>query len=58
MPKNITAIEPPSRKIHVLEERTFSLEDPDHIDRPLYRMPFAATMRPDLAGSYRWLIEL
>ena len=25
-------------------ELTFSLEDPDHIDRPLYRMPFAATL--------------
>jgi hypothetical protein len=23
---------------------TISLEDPDHIDRPLYRMPFAATL--------------
>ena len=25
-------------------ELTFSLEDPDHIDQPLYRMPFAATL--------------
>jgi indole-3-acetate monooxygenase len=30
--------------VFVPGERTFSLEDPDYIDRPLYRMPFAATM--------------
>ncbi|MGH7870606.1 MAG: acyl-CoA dehydrogenase family protein [Candidatus Binatia bacterium] len=30
--------------IFVPMEKTFSLDDPDHIDRPLYRMPFAATM--------------
>jgi alkylation response protein AidB-like acyl-CoA dehydrogenase len=30
--------------IFVPGEQTFSLDDPDHIDRPLYRMPFAATM--------------
>src|SRR5678815_1011101 len=30
--------------VFVPGERTFSLDDPDHIDRPLYRMPFAATM--------------
>jgi len=30
--------------IFVPAELTFSLEDPDHIDRPLYRMPFAATL--------------
>lgn len=31
-------------EIFVPAELTFSLEDPDHIDRPLYRMPFAATL--------------
>jgi alkylation response protein AidB-like acyl-CoA dehydrogenase len=30
--------------IFVPAELTFSLEDPAHIDRPLYRMPFAATL--------------
>ena len=30
--------------LFVPAERTFALEDPDHIDRPLYRMPFAPTM--------------
>jgi indole-3-acetate monooxygenase len=30
--------------IFVPAELTFSLEDMDHIDRPLYRMPFAATL--------------
>jgi indole-3-acetate monooxygenase len=30
--------------IFVPAELTFSLEDRDHIDRPLYRMPFAATL--------------
>src|SRR5882757_4854942 len=30
--------------IFVPAQRTFSLLDPDHIDRPLYRMPFVATM--------------
>jgi alkylation response protein AidB-like acyl-CoA dehydrogenase len=30
--------------IFVPSERTFSLEDPDDIDRPLYRMPFAPAM--------------
>jgi alkylation response protein AidB-like acyl-CoA dehydrogenase len=30
--------------IFVPAQLTFSLEDPDHIDRPLYRMPFAATL--------------
>jgi hypothetical protein len=30
--------------IFVPAELTFSLEDSDHIDRPLYRMPFAATL--------------
>lgn len=30
--------------IFVPGELTFSLEGPDHIDRPLYRMPFAATL--------------
>ena len=30
--------------VFVPVELTFSLEDPDHIDRPLYRMPFAATL--------------
>lgn len=30
--------------IFVPAERTFSLEDSDHIDRPLYRMPLAATL--------------
>ena len=28
--------------IFVPAELTFSLEDPDHIDRPLYRMPFGS----------------
>jgi alkylation response protein AidB-like acyl-CoA dehydrogenase len=30
--------------IFVPAEQTFFLSDPDYIDRPLYRMPFAATM--------------
>lgn len=30
--------------VFVPTEQTFSLMDPDHIDRPLYRMPFALTM--------------
>lgn len=30
--------------IFVPAELTFSLEDQDYIDRPLYRMPFAATL--------------
>jgi alkylation response protein AidB-like acyl-CoA dehydrogenase len=30
--------------VFVPGERTFSLDDPNYIDRPLYRMPFAATM--------------
>jgi indole-3-acetate monooxygenase len=30
--------------IFVPAELTFTLEDPAHIDRPLYRMPFAATL--------------
>ena len=30
--------------IFVPAELTFSLEDPDQLDRPLYRMPFAATL--------------
>ena len=30
--------------VFVPGERTFALDDPDHIDRPLYRMPFAPAM--------------